>query len=289
MSENEIGQGESILATLKKEKLGRDKGIMVCPADSVFKTITSDGKHIVGELEVNALCDTFGIKEDDADSLARRLLIDGNYSLRSRLQQSGFSVESSSVEDGRLGVTLTNLTGKDIVNIPESFSLLRFFVENPELRVKGDKLKSVALNIFPEGNEANLNYWFDNEKTAVAFKWGSEAVSVPMASTIDLKAVVDSNDREALHRILKLQSGDIDIIAREGFYLARSAKVSVPKEYCLRIVTSPSRENWSEGHLASPIIDPGFNGSIMFEHIRSGTEEGAGEKRNMILSYVYKV
>lgn len=206
--------------------------------------------------------------------------------MRSRIQQSGFNVKDLEVDSENLILTLENLTRKEIVRVPDSFQLLRFFIDDPKRRLLGKDLALVIREIYQNkhipdpssDNDWNLN-------------WYSYSVGIIDAPVIDLSKVINSQNRKQLHETLSLRWGDFDM-NHPKFYLANAGHFNVPDDICIRIVTEPEKfYNYGGGnlrHLQSPIVDPGFEGDLILEHVRSNSEADIADP-NHVLIFAYRI
>jgi hypothetical protein len=213
--------------------------------------------------------------------------------MRSRLQQSGFHIKDVEVnENNKLQVRLSNLTGKDIVNVPESFGLLRLFIDLPEKRLTGKELFKTMGKIFGE-ESSDVTKKLEGKDWNPQLLWHSNNVGVIQSPKIDLNGIINASGRDELHKALQIKWGDIDTLQPKGFYLAKVTDLQVPNSICLRIVTDPNKIFLNESqkslsHLNSPIVDPGFNGDLIFEHTRSYTEEDS-DRANPVSVFAYKI
>jgi hypothetical protein len=261
------------LMTEMQEKLSTtEAGVWVSP-DITFKVSSQlNEQKLVGELVISE-------QQPDAEMM-KMLLSVGNISLRSRLQQSGLNVSIKG------GVTeVYSLTGKPIVDVPDNFSLLRVFRENPTKQVMGQELKDLVLGMVESGPASGIYFMEKNNTFSLGF--GSESVGMITANSIDLRSILKANSRGDLHKLLKLKWGDIDIL-RPGFFVTNSLPVHVPQDITLVVQQAENRVTQTLTHLPSVIIDPGFEGPIMMERLRDFTEEGAGEKSNLISFKAYR-
>lgn len=262
---------ENLLIEAKSQLTTKDNGVFIAKNDSVFAVEEVKGSFIRGNIIIEK--NTLPLNMSDSDNLYfYKCSLKRGVSLRSRLQQASVKIDLNNLgephlDDGKINVSanITNIEGKPFKHVPDSFGLLRFFVENPKLRLVGDSLTNARNDIVPFIETVAQYYHaqiFPNRfiesgnKLSVPFK--SEQLLVIESDSIDLTAVISSASREELDEVLGVKSITSALIDNDRFFIAQSVfSVSVPKDKAL-VIQSPN-------HLPSLLIDPGFSGNVRFE------------------------
>jgi hypothetical protein len=287
----ENSQGRDLFQDVK-ERVGKEKGGIWVGRDCPVEVLSTSGGIISANLNVTDLFVDFGLEEKESIELSSYLIKRNSYSIRSRLQQSAFGIKRFDLGvDGRLNLAIENLTRKEVTNIPQSFDLLRFFIEDPSKRLKGDDFFVTMERIYGNANpQVPENLMGRGENLKGMLTWHAESIAVIRAPEINLKQILESKNRKELHKVLGLEWGPIDSLQPKGFYVVDTDQnLEVPRDVFVRIVTDPDNYYELPGnsmpHLASPIIDPGFKGSVMLEFMRTYTEQDDSANNVGIVAY----
>ena len=226
-----------------------------------------------------------GLDESTPAQMVCGVAKQSEFAVRSRLAQAGldimpFGFTVDETGDVSASVLISSLTGKPIVNVPESFSLGRFFRQRQ--RLSGDELEIAAKTIAPEPQFVRLvggkpivpydqeypsNVMPENEAgKSVAIILPIERYYTIEAEAIDLGALLtlpSYQTRDRIDELLHIHQVDRGRIVGAPFYLAETGPVSVPHN--LFLLLNCGAYDFQGQHSPSAVIDPGFEGPVRLE------------------------
>jgi len=194
-----------------------------------------------------------------------------NYSSRSKLTQAGLSVQFDSIgydnESGKvkIGTRITSLTGKPIINIPDTFKLFRLFINDFQFRVEGEELKNIAPSIFPpEYQLIQVSNRFVTAQLPIINYYSIGA------DIIDIGAILATQNRQQLDQVLQLQPIE-ESLPDQRFVLGETGIINFPPTHLGAILVGADENH--NIHLPSLIIDPGFEGPLRVEIDNIGSRQ----------------